>query len=878
MHESEFVLKSTPPRLTRSALERERFVTLWDEVRDCTAIAVIATAGFGKTTLLSQWRLHWLGQGAFVAWLTVDAEDEPARFAQGLLHALRAATGRPGFAALAGRAALQSGQELEAVTALLAEVAQLGSETVLVLDDAERLPEASVRGLLAYLVHNAPPNLHVLVGSRQALAVATAELSAKGKLAVLRTEDLRLRQEESISILQRRLGGRIDLDGCVRLHDACEGWPIGLQLAAATVERSSDTAAAIASLSGRQGDLGDYFMQSLFSRLPQRLADFLVRVSILERFSPELAEALIAGGDAAQCLQLINQETPFLIYAEEKELLRLHPLARDFLLERFEQLPAEDRDIYHCRAYHWFARRDRFHEAASHALAAGDLPATHAHAARALWTLGTQGRLAQAEAWLQRIPAEVLAKDVELGLVAAWIMVFGERHGEALATAQAVLGDPGAEPRLLLIASRVAAGAASYSDRLGLIPAILERAPDPTDMDGDPLFLLAYQNTRALLHLHAGEGAEVRALAAKAPAEDSSDSLPLALAFSRVLAGLSHLWDGNLAQVRATLQAPLQEAERETGRRGMVACMYAAVLAAAARDGGDPEQALALLADRLDAIERTGLPDTVMLAYLTLARVALDRDDERRALSVLENLCEYARRRQLPRLLLHGLAERLRIHARSKRAESAAELLVRIEELDTRFAHPDLRPFRQQYDLLLALARAQSALARDDLAVAERSLVSADAIANLLGRHRYALQAKALRAVLAHRQGEPRALAMAREAFELAELGGYHRLAADAPLLFAELLAGPRAALPSQAPAPRSAPSRPAIGGGLLTPKEARILELLDQGMSNKLIARAMEISDETVKWHLKNLFAKLSAGTRKHAVGRARLLGLIAS
>jgi LuxR family maltose regulon positive regulatory protein len=67
------------------------------------------------------------------------------------------------------------------------------------------------------------------------------------------------------------------------------------------------------------------------------------------------------------------------------------------------------------------------------------------------------------------------------------------------------------------------------------------------------------------------------------------------------------------------------------------------------------------------------------------------------------------------------------------------------------------------------------------------------------------------------------------------------------------------------------------MAGGLLTPKEAHVLGLLSQGMSNKLIARAMEISEETVKWHLKNLFAKLSAGTRKHAVGRARLLGLIA-
>src|SRR4029079_1060521 len=217
---------------------------------------------------------------------------------------------------------------------------------------------------------------HVLLGSRAALAVPTAELSAKGNLALLQGADLRLLQEASIEILSRRSGARIGIDQCVRLHEVTEGWPIGLQLAASTIERSNDVDAAFGSLSGRHGDIESYFLESLFARLPEPLAAFLVQVSILERLSVELCEAITHCGRAAEYLDRLMLETPFLVAAEHQDWMRLHPLARDFLMARFETLPVEERAVFTCRAYHWFARGERFHEAACHALAAGDLNAT----------------------------------------------------------------------------------------------------------------------------------------------------------------------------------------------------------------------------------------------------------------------------------------------------------------------------------------------------------------------------------------------------------------------------------------------------------------------------------------------------------------------
>ena len=149
---------------------------------------------------------------------------------------------------------------------------------------------------------------------------------------------------------------------------------------------------------------------------------------------------------------------------------------------------------------------------------------------------------------------------------------------------------------------------------------------------------------------------------------------------------------------------------------------------------------------------------------------------------------------------------------------------------------------------------------------------------------------KVLRAVVARENNESNALPLLAEALSLAAIGGIDRLLADTHPLAVQMGLELRSASgdanvrlasgPVIHDRPKATAARPAAVplAGMLTPKEAEVLGLLDGGMSNKLIARTMGISDETVKWHLKNLFSKLSAGTRKHAVDRARLLGLLAA
>ena len=426
MSDFQFKLKTAPPRAGRTATTRKRLEHRWAEVNERTAIVVTAPQGFGKTTLLAQWRRNWLERGAYVAWASLDAQDDRARFVDLLLHALRAATGRESFAKAATLSRLNAARELDLLTELLAEVAGLATPTVVVLDDVHRMPQDTMREMLAYLLNNAPPNLQFLIGSRRPLELPLTDLMAAGRMATLDAHDLRLALDESLDVLRARFGSRIALDDAVRLHDLTEGWPLGLQLAASTIEGTADLHEVIRQLSARRGDIHRFFFETLLSRLPPEMAAFLVRISILEVLNADLCEAVTGSAASAQILEQVAHESPIVTEGEGRDWLRLHAMARDFLLGQFDKLPAEERSKYYERAAAWYAKHGNIQDAARHALASGNDALAIAHASRCLRDIAREGRLGEAREWIRRLPPQALAQDVGLQLTVAWITALGD--------------------------------------------------------------------------------------------------------------------------------------------------------------------------------------------------------------------------------------------------------------------------------------------------------------------------------------------------------------------------------------------------------------------------------------------------------------------
>ena len=880
MIDEQFLLKTTPPRVGRAAAVRPRLERRWAEVHDRTAIVVTAPQGFGKTTLMAQWRRNWLERGACVAWASLDAQDDRARFVELLFFALRNATGRESFAAAAAQSRMQGDRELEALTTLLAETALHATQTVVILDDAHRMPQGAMRELLAYLVNNAPPNLHFLIGTRRALELQLTDLMAAGGLATLDASELRFELEESRELLNSRFGRRMSLDDAVRLHDVTEGWPLGLQLAASTVERSTDLHEVIGQLSARRGDIQRFFLESLMSRMSAEHSAFLVRISILEVVNAELCAAVTGSSDAALFLERLADDSPMVIAGDDREWLRLHSMARDFFLGQFDRLPAEERRTCYEHAAKWYAEHGQFRDAARHALAAGNDALAVAHAAVCLQDMAQEGRLTEARDWLKRLPSSIMARDVRLQLTAAWITALGSDAASVPALIEGISQHPQFDENFRFHSALIMAAAAIYSDKPGQVADALRgwECPPPAVPE---LHALALENSLATLALHMGDTEQVRRRLAHALTDGRRPaSLRLVLGYSDLLVGTSYLLEGSAARTVALLQPRLESAEREMGRRSAVAAMTAGVLAGAQLVLGRIDQARATLADRLDVIERAGSPDSLMIAYRTLSGIALQDGDEARALEILEGLREFGVTRNLPRAVLMSLMEQVRLHALRGRVETASSLLMQLEALEPVFSQPDYEPFRASFRLLRGLAAGYTAIARRDFQAAESALRDILELPAHLHRHPLVLVARALSALTAGELGRPEAGRMLEEALGLADLAGLGSYVAAAHPRLSAIMDRRRGASAdagaAQAPAPARANQATPAPSGLLTPKEAHILSLLAAGKANKEIARAMDIGEQTVKWHLKNIFSKLDAANRKHAVDRARLLGLL--
>jgi LuxR family maltose regulon positive regulatory protein len=214
MLQPQFVLKTTPPRLPRAAVLRRALINRWNDLQERTAVLVTAPRGFGKTTLLSQWRRAWLERGAFVAWLTLDARDTPGRFV-GALFAVWQDWSRnlqvSGRRIGCGRV----GAEKEALTALLA-VAELAIGRA-DPDDADRLPRKP-RTTDANLMFNAPPTWDDHRCTRPAVP-GCGRTGGQGRSCASWRRRTALVLDDTVEILQRRFGDRISLDDCVRLHE-----------------------------------------------------------------------------------------------------------------------------------------------------------------------------------------------------------------------------------------------------------------------------------------------------------------------------------------------------------------------------------------------------------------------------------------------------------------------------------------------------------------------------------------------------------------------------------------------------------------------------------------------------------------------------------
>ena len=340
---------------------------------------ISASAGFGKTTLVSEWLAN---SGRPVAWLSLDEGDsDPARFLIYLVAALQKLAPNIGKGVMAVLESPQPPPVESILTTLLNEIATLPINFIFVLDDYHAVDSKAVDQALEFLVEHLPPQMHLVIATREDPHLPLARLRARGQLTELRAADLRFSPSEAAEFLNSVMGLNLSVEDISALDNRTEGWIAGLQLAALSMQGHQDTAGFIRSFTGSHHFVLDYLIEEVLHKQSESIQTFLLCTSILDRLCGPLCEAVLGSASISgqETLEFLQHANLFIVPLDnERRWFRYHHLFGELLRQRLHQSLSSgkkegDLSEYHIRASQWYEDNGMNFEAFKHAAAANDI-------------------------------------------------------------------------------------------------------------------------------------------------------------------------------------------------------------------------------------------------------------------------------------------------------------------------------------------------------------------------------------------------------------------------------------------------------------------------------------------------------------------------
>jgi LuxR family maltose regulon positive regulatory protein len=488
------------PPLRPGLVPRPRLIERLDDGlrRGHKLTLVSAPAGFGKTTLIANWKLTTSAlapersadasvDNCQLVWLSLDEGDnDPMRFFSYLVATLRQCDEAIGQATQSLLGAQQLPPVESLVTLLINDIAVTSMPVILVLDDYQFIHNAAIHLAVAFLLERQPPHMHTVIATRTDPPLPLPRLRARGEMTEIRADDLRFTAGEAAAFLNQTLGLALDAEKIAALEARTEGWIAGLQLAALSMKGAKDMAGFVSAFSGSNRHVIDYLAEEVLARQPEEVRDFLHQTSILDRFCAPLCNAVTGHNDSDEMLRQLEQANLFLIPLDDRrEWYRYHRLFADFL--RTDLAPERSAPL-HLQAAHWFETYDLLPEAVNHVLAYTAATGDTDEAIRVITLAGSralsEGALVTLLGWLDALPDGVVRASGWLASFRTWCLLMTGQSEMAMSYIQS------AEATLEHSSSSVDRGRV-----LGLrctvsnAQDILRMAPEALDLigDADPL-------------------------------------------------------------------------------------------------------------------------------------------------------------------------------------------------------------------------------------------------------------------------------------------------------------------------------------------------------------------------------------------------------
>ena len=895
------------PPVRPERVARARLIQCLDESLQARhrLLLLCAPAGFGKTTLLSD----WLSQRQLpAAWLSLDDHDnELARFWSHLIAALQTVYAGLGQEALQ---LLQAGQRLPDpvfLSPLLNEITAFAQgptalEFLLILDDYHLILSPQIHDGMSFLLDHQPPNLRLAISTRADPPLPVFRLRARGQLTELRSGELRFTTDEAAAFLNQVMDLNLASADVEALENRTEGWIVGLQLAALALQGTSSLEGSegvqdfIARFSGSHHYVLEYLTGEVVHRQPDPVKRFLLETSILERLSAPLCDAVTSRQGSGQMLADLQRRNLFIVPLDgEHRWLRYHQLFADLLANLLHRdLPADHVRELHRRASAWHEQQGLLDDAIHHTLQAQDFERAAALIEAAAQALLAQGRLTALIGWLEALPEASLHARPRLRLYLGWALHLcgrGEQAESVLLEARASLLALPPSPERSALRGELAA----------LLTGIATLHQDPATVRREAREALAHlpledriSRSRVLMALgtaYAYEDQLEQAVETWRQARDLALEAAnpfLATAAIEMLAGLQIYHQGELHGATRSLQQVLDLGTTPQGTQLPFTGTAHALLAEVYLEWNDLDAAAGLLDRAIELLERGGIGYGRVHTFCARARLAHARGQVEDAVQALHSAEEAVETHTLWHLVVHLASRRVRFALWLNDIEAAAHWAHNPQDILNCEPPGELPEYLREVQ---QISWARVHLARGDAAAALATLDGLEGQAQAAGRRAQAIETALLSALAWQAQGQSAAaLESLERSLSWAEPEGYVRLFLEAGpgvirllrqaaargirLAYANrLLAASGAGEQEPLPMPLLPDTRPLVEP--LTPRELEVLALICDGLSNREIADRLTVALNTVKKHTSHIYGKLGVTSRAQAMVQARSLGL---